>query len=195
MTGREIGRGPKPAPGSRRKRRWRQREDLYLIRRWGHASVEVIAGWLGRTPDGVTNRAHVLELGSTRRGFWSLEDLIRKSGFARERVLNAAHVLGLKLERTVRSRRSQPHSNYRRPWAITEAQGQQVLDLLRRTPIDQRLTRSPKGSWGTGRKPKACVGTPGHPCRRTDLPHRAKGKCRICYYRERREERAAKRKR
>jgi hypothetical protein len=44
--------------------------------------------------------------------------------------------------------------------------------------FSHRGVRSPRGMWGVGRKPDACL-----TCKRTDKPHYAKGHCKPCYNR------------
>jgi len=162
---------------------WTDREDSQLAFLWGEFSLRVIARRLGRTPGAVTMHARLLKLGSPSQGTVSMNALSRISGYALSRLRQAAEDLGLCLHRVVSSDPRQSQRTHK--YAITIEQQEAILAYLARVPDAQRLfsktgKRTRRGVWGIGEKPPGCS-----ICTRTDIPHYAKGMCKICYLRPR----------
>lgn len=162
--------------------RWTAAEDDRLSFWWGSVSAATIGKRLGRTPGAVISRGcKVLKLGPPRRGWLSMVDIERRSGFSRKQIIRAAKRARVQLRR-------QPdyHGNMRRVskkwknYAISHEAAERIIaELLKRPSV--RHHESMRGEWGGPRKPDTC-----RDCETTDRPHCARGLCTNCYERRRR---------
>ena len=171
---------------ARRGRHWTSKEDEQLRWWWGIISAEQLAKKLGRTRLGVIDRGQKLKLGAPRRGYLSMNELVRQTGYARSTILIAAQRLGLPLRRQPtyqQSSRGTPehwrkkHKNY----AIGLDVAERIIDELTARPDGKRKAISYRGEWGGPNKPERCLD-----CGKTDRPHAAKGACDRCYQRRKR---------
>jgi len=167
---------------TKRTKKWTQLEDELLEFLWGERSANALAVHLGRSVGAVINRGvKVLKLGPPRRGYLSMAELERRSGYKASTILTAAKRLGISLRRQpVYQTRVKPgcrRSNYGRNWAIDEDSAQAVLAELGKRPDGTRRALSYRGEWG-GSKPAACVA-----CGLSSRPHCARGLCGRCYMR------------
>lgn len=162
-------------------RHWTPFEDDRLAILWGTLNLRYLAKQLRRSPAAVRGRVTALKLGPIGQETFSLEDLMRESGYSQSRLLNAAVLAKLKLARIKRAKPGQSRSGQR--YAITEAQKTALYAFLKQVPDGMPLYpgepgkgKSKAGAWGVGRKPDAC-----QRCQRADVPHFCKGYCKPCH--------------
>lgn len=168
---------------SRRGRRWTSKEDEQLQWWWGILSAEKLAARLERTRGGVLYRGvKILKLGPPRRGYLSMAELERHSGFKRSTIITAARRLGLPLRRQPtyqRTRRGPEHwLKKRKNYSISMEIAEKLIEELVSRPDGRRKYISYRGEWGGPNKPDACLD-----CGTTDRPHCSKGLCDRCYMR------------
>lgn len=167
-------------------RRWTEEEDEQLRWWWGIISAKKLARKLGRTPAGVVDRGQKLKLGAPRRGYLSMNELSRQSGYSRSTILTAAKRLGLPLRRQPtyqKSSRGTPEHwrKKNKNYAISFEIAERIIEELTSRPDGKRKAISYRGEWGGPNKPTQCAD-----CGKTDRPHAAKGLCDRCYQRQRR---------
>lgn len=170
---------------NRRGRRWSAEEDNQLQWWWGVISAQQIADKIGRTAEGVIHRGRKLKLGSPRRGYLSMAELERRSGFARTTIMLTAKRLGLPLRRQPTYQKStrkrvRPAGRYKghKNYAIGSDVAEQLIEELLKLPDGRRRQISYRGEWGGPNKPDACVD-----CGESGRPHCSKGLCARCYMR------------
>jgi hypothetical protein len=163
------------------KRRWTLAEVKYLRWHWGTTSVPALAAHFDRTKISVIRKAADLQLGGVKRGRKSLRQIAAETGYALSTILIAIENLGVNLRRVDRGDRVAVVKH--RHIVIDIEQEEQILAYLRVKGGRARLFRdtsllTERGTWGIGKKPLQCEG-----CERSDRPHYAKGKCKVCYNR------------
>lgn len=166
-----------PKPTTRKL--WDNDSELLLKKLWKRKPLEKIAAQLGRTETSVNQRANKLRLGKKRQGE-SMASFLRRTGYSQSRVHTAAHRLGIKLKRRVRTTTKERMGGKMRFYAISKHVAKRLIEYLRSVPDGQRIEKSSRGEWG-GKKPLQCKR-----CKRSDKPHEAKGLCGRCYDRKRR---------
>lgn len=168
--------------------RWSATDDDMLSTVWGEKTPGAIAKEFGRTLCSVVKRAYKLGLGPAHAHTKNVHQLVRETGYARSRIINAAKRLDIKLHRAKRVSDHKPRmgKHYEDPsrffrLLVTPNQEKRILEFLARLPDAEslwsnktRITRV--DAWGTGRKPKSCKR-----CKKTDKPHKARGYCIRCY--------------
>ena len=160
---------------------WSDADEARLAFLWGERDLDEIAKTLKRSAHAVTRRASELQLGPPSAGGKTMNALARSSGYSISRILFAVSALGLRLNHR---RRSSPEQKSRiRSFCISEDQEEAICEFLKKQPDGMPLLRAdskktPVGVWGIGTKPPACTD-----CGRSDRPHFAKGKCKVCYHR------------
>lgn len=82
--------------GERSQKPWKSEDTKYLHQKWGVVSLGAIAQRLGRTVDGVRQRARLLKLGSPIRGLTTLTQAAAKLGWTRATILLAADACDIK---------------------------------------------------------------------------------------------------
>ena len=160
-------------------RRWTPEEDERLRYEWGSLDIAQLAEKLGRTIGAIPARAQKLGLGAPSLRTFTVDDLVRRSGCSRPRVMNAAEAMGIRLRH---GRRTDPRQKKATAdYAITAEQARVILTYLEEHVGVRRIyktkgKRTPRGMWGVGIKPPRCTG-----CSRKDRPHYARGMCQSCY--------------
>ncbi len=162
-------------------KRWTAKQDEQLATFWGVIPLDELAKELGHTVTAVHRRACDRHLGSAARGSTSLDAFVRTTGYARSRILNAAKRLKLRILRRPQTTPLKIRRPDWRPYVVTEAQQERILEYLAKIPDAERVTVSRKGEWGTGGKPRVCA-----ECRTKKHPHVGRGLCSLCYDRARR---------
>lgn len=158
-------------------RRWTEAEDDWLRAEWGKTDIVQLGRRLERAPGALTERARKLRL---RRPTLTLRAFARLHSVAISRVYWALEQRGMKPQymRRATMRRIAPHCTH---YALTPAQQEELRPLLHSRP--KRLLRldnkkSPRGMWGVGIKPDACL-----ECGKNDKLHYARGYDKSCYMR------------
>ncbi len=156
-------------------KRWKRKENKYLVQWWGVISLKKLAKDLGRTEIAVYRRGIDLGLGAPSRGLMSMDRFVNETGYARSRIMNAAARLGMKIRRR---KKTSPLAGrgIHRAFVISDTQQAKLLKYLASVPDGERVMRSCKGEWGTGKKPKKCV-----QCHSNKRPHVGRGLCASCY--------------
>jgi hypothetical protein len=156
------------------RRRWTEAEDKRLRFVWGENDILKLAREFGRSADSVAKRAQAL--GLVVRPLLSLRGAAQATGYDPETLKRAARALGITLHR--RHRLHAPRSRMKHPRnpnkGVTEEQLDAIVAWLKEQPT-WRVTPSPIGEWGTGRKPPSCL-----ECETTERPHVARGRCGAC---------------
>jgi hypothetical protein len=165
---------------TRQKFRWIEEEDRYLRNYWGMFTLNRMSEDLSRSSRAIYERALALDL-TLERDDMSLHAFARYVGFDREKVLNAAELLGIKLRygKRVRkwdrspTRKSAKSAKTSRVFVPAFDQPQLIKFLLENANTRLQVKR---GRWGSGRLPRGCLG-----CETKERPHYAKGRCKRCY--------------
>lgn len=163
-------------PPPRARRRWTAEEDDQVRTFWGYRSAAEIAQQLGRTTSAILSRGRDLKLGSPMRGYLSLAELERRSGYAQSTIKTAARRIGVTLRRSPAYQGSK-----RKHFALTHEAADRILEELTKRPDGRRKAISYRGEWGGPNKPKVCV-----VCGTDERPHCSKGRCDRCDARVRR---------
>jgi len=160
-------------------RHWTETEDKKLFIEWSNLSVFAIAKKLQRTPWGIAQRARALKLGPFSHGNGiSMREFERYSGFSSMKIKAAVKALGLQLPRIIPS--DPAHKSPLRRFMIDEDHQDALLKHMLDNPLyfmnEPGAGKTTKGVWGIGRKAPRCK-----ICKRNDIPHFAKDKCKRCY--------------
>lgn len=158
-------------------KRW-TREDLDRLEfLWGVSDIQRIAKLLERSVGAVAERANRLGLGSPGRGYESLSQFAKRTGFAADTIRCAARKAKITIPRRARGRNATTGTNKGRFYAIDDDLAERLLAVL--DPV-RGARPTNEGAWGTkGRRfeiPPACLR-----CGRTDRKHYARGYDRTCY--------------
>lgn len=164
----------------RNKKHWTTEEVKYLRWNWGTTPVAGLAKYLDRSKIAVIRKAASLQLGGVKRGRKGLRQLARETGYALSTLLIAIENMGVNLRHVDRGDRVKVRHRH---VVIDLDQEMEILAYLREKGGRARLFRdtsllTERGTWGIGKKPPQCEG-----CGKSDRPHYAKGKCKVCYNR------------
>lgn len=168
--------GAEPSAPAAHGSAWSPEEDARLRELWPGGGATTAATLMGRSLIAVIERARRIGLGSPNKALVSLTEVARRAGCSRERVRRGALAYGVPRVGYARSdaRRADGHR-----WSgLPENAARQLVRRLATAP--SRILRNRAGSWGLGRKPRACLDP--H-CRHPNRPHYARGRCKPCYQR------------
>lgn len=167
---------------------WSEFDDERLAMLWGAKMPGAIAKEFGRTLCSIVKRAAKLKLGPAHAHTKNVHQIVRETGYARTRIINAAKRLGIKLRRAKRVSEHKPRGKAQHADSVvffrllvSQDQEKRILDFLARVPdavhVWSNKTRKTRAdAWGTGNKPESCKR-----CGKTDRPHKANGICTRCY--------------
>lgn len=125
----------------------------------------------------------MLKLGSPGRGYLSMAELERQSGYHYTTIKTAAKRLGIRLRR-----RPGYQGTKEKHYALTQEAADRIVEELNKRPDGKRKTISYRGEWGGPNKPKVCI-----ECGTNERPHCCKGRCDRCDARVRRREKKGER--
>lgn len=142
-------------------RRWTKAEDLLLLNSMGCRGTAWFVRRLKRSASSINNRvARLTGDGSLRRGMYSVKRACEESGYTRSQLWRAQRALNQQWRRT----------GPRGAFLITEDQYMALVEWLR---VDY---------WSKAKGRYSCLG-----CGTDTLPHRARGLCRRCFEKYRRQ--------
>lgn len=156
----------------RYRRVWTDEEKTLLEFYWGAFYLETIARKLGRSPGAVRRQGRVMRLGPKGRGYLTMTELSRRSGFCWSSLKIAAERIGVRLRRIKTTKRKS------RRFAIDEEDAELIVaEALKH---GERVQSSRRGEWGVGGKPNEC-----RMCGQDSRRHVGRGLCVNCHQRAR----------